>query len=129
MARSGAVKFGCLVMMIWLVITGPGDVEAAISCSTVLSSLSPCLGYIQRGGTVPPGCCDGVRSLNSATSTTPDLQAACGCIKSLVPSTGSNPALVNSLPGICHVNIPYKYSPSLDCSNIGLGFLVLKWYK
>ncbi|GFP87418.1 non-specific lipid-transfer protein [Phtheirospermum japonicum] len=104
-------------MMFCLVITAPPPhAEAAITCARVLSGLSPCLVYLQRGGPVPPSCCDGVRSLNNDAPTTPDVQAACRCIKSLVPSAGANPTFVNSLAGICHVNIPYKYSPSLDCS-------------
>ncbi|KAL3615790.1 hypothetical protein CASFOL_040084 [Castilleja foliolosa] len=108
----------CLVMMFYLVITVPPHAEAAITCAGVLSSLSPCIAYVQRGGPVPPSCCDGLSALNNAAPTTPDIQAACTCIKSLVPSIGANPTYVNSLPGICHVNIPYKYSASLDCSTV-----------
>ncbi|KAI3473093.1 hypothetical protein Pfo_030385 [Paulownia fortunei] len=116
MAHSGALKLASL-LIICLVVTAP-HVEAGISCGTVLSSLSSCIGYLRRGGAVPPSCCDGAKSLNNAASTTPDLQAACRCIKSIVPSIGANPSLVNSLPGKCGVNIPYKYSPSLDCSKV-----------
>ncbi|KAL6520844.1 hypothetical protein OROGR_017413 [Orobanche gracilis] len=106
----------CLVMMICLAIIT--HAEGALSCVTVLSNLSPCLGYLRGGGSVTPSCCDGLKSVNNAAGTTPDLRAACHCIKTLIPSTGSNPDYVNSLPGICHVNIPYKYSPSLDCSKL-----------
>ncbi|KAL6568757.1 hypothetical protein OROHE_004442 [Orobanche hederae] len=124
-ARSGAVICmvkACLVMMICLtIITStdpPPHAEGALSCVTILTSLSPCLGYLRGGGSVTPSCCDGLKSMNNAAGTTPDLRAACQCVKTLVPSTGSNPDFVNRLPGICHVNIPYKYSPSLDCSKL-----------
>ncbi|KAI3473094.1 hypothetical protein Pfo_030386 [Paulownia fortunei] len=114
MAGSGLIKLACF-LLICLVVTAP-HVEAAISCGTVLSSLSSCVGYLKRGGAVAAACCAGLKSLNKAVRTKSDLQAACRCIKSIVPSIGAKPSLVNSLPGKCGVKIPYKYSPSLDCS-------------
>ncbi|KAL6568754.1 hypothetical protein OROHE_004438 [Orobanche hederae] len=124
-ARSGAVicvVWACLVMMICLaIITStdpPPHAEGALSCGMVLTSLSPCLGYLRGGGSVTPSCCDGIKSVKNAAGTTPDLRAACQCVKTLVHSTDSNPYFVNKLPEICHVNIPFKYSPSLNCSKL-----------
>ncbi|KAL2250314.1 UNVERIFIED_CONTAM: Non-specific lipid-transfer protein [Sesamum indicum] len=114
MAGSGSLKLACLIILC-LVVTAP-HAEAAISCASVMTKLSPCLSYIKSGGGLPPACCSGAKSLNDAASTTPDLQAVCGCIKILVPSLRANPAYINSIPAKCGVNLPYKYSPSLDCS-------------
>ncbi|XP_051130551.1 non-specific lipid-transfer protein 1-like [Andrographis paniculata] len=93
--------------------------DGAITCNAVLAKLSPCLGYIRSGGAAPPaGCCDGAKALNSAAATTPDRQAACGCIKNLAAATGAKPELINSIPGKCQVNIPYRFSSTIDCSKI-----------
>ncbi|KAK8556550.1 hypothetical protein V6N13_064572 [Hibiscus sabdariffa] len=51
--------------------------QGAITCGQVSSALVPCLPYLKSGGTVPPACCNGIKSLNSAAQTTPDRQAAC----------------------------------------------------
>ncbi|KAL8517051.1 hypothetical protein ACS0TY_015327 [Phlomoides rotata] len=116
MANSGVAKLACL--LITLMVAAVPHAQAAITCSAVLSGLGPCLGYLKTGGAPPPACCAGLKSLNSAASTTPDRQAACSCIKNLVTNVGANPVFVNSLAGKCSVNIPYQYSPSLDCSKV-----------
>ncbi|XP_043723574.1 non-specific lipid-transfer protein 1-like [Telopea speciosissima] len=117
MAISGFVKFACLVL-VCMVVASP-HVEAAVTCGQVVSKLSPCLGYLHSGGTVPAACCNSLRALNAAARTTPDRQAACGCLKSAYNSiSGIKPALASSLPGSCGVNLPYKISPSIDCSTV-----------
>uniref|UniRef100_A0A251UI74 Non-specific lipid-transfer protein n=1 Tax=Helianthus annuus TaxID=4232 RepID=A0A251UI74_HELAN len=68
-------------------------------------------------GPVPPACCGGVKGLNNAAKLTPDRQTACGCLKSVYASnSGINLGFASDLPGKCGVNIPYKISPSTDCS-------------
>ncbi|MFX6536239.1 non-specific lipid-transfer protein [Acinetobacter baumannii] len=92
--------------------------EAAIPCGTVLSRISPCIGYVQRGGVVPPSCCDGVKAAYGAARSSADIQSICSCLKTIIPSVKGNPAFVNSIPAKCSINIPYKYSPSIDCSKV-----------
>nr|AFM35695.1 nonspecific lipid transfer protein [Vitis pseudoreticulata] len=118
MGSSGAVKLAC-VMVICMVVAVPASVEAAITCGQVTSSLSPCLNYLKSGGPVPPGCCSGIKNLNSAAQTTADRQTACKCLKSLSGSIpGINYGLASGLPGKCGVSVPYKISPSTDCSKV-----------
>ncbi|KAI3732582.1 hypothetical protein L1987_63788 [Smallanthus sonchifolius] len=106
------------VMVACMVVSTP-YVEAAISCGQVVSKLIPCLTYLQKGGAPSPACCNGVKSLNSATQSTPDKQTACNCLKGSYSSyPGIKPANAGSLAGKCGVNIPYKISPSTDCSKI-----------
>ena len=113
MGGSRVVKVAC-VLVICMVVTG---VEASISCGKLASELSPCLDYLKKGGAVPPGCCSGIKALSSASKTTADRQAACTCLKNLSKSyTGLNLGLASGLPGKCGVSIPYKISPSTDCS-------------
>ncbi|KAL3826196.1 hypothetical protein ACJIZ3_022225 [Penstemon smallii] len=117
MAGCRLVEFtSCVLVMICMISSGASGAKAAITCGRVLSSISPCIGYVQRGGAVPPGCCDGARALNNAARTTPDRQSVCTCIKSIVTSVKANPDLVNNLVGKCGLDIPYRFSPSLDCS-------------
>ncbi|KAL4561105.1 hypothetical protein LXL04_033267 [Taraxacum kok-saghyz] len=112
-----------MVMMVFCVVVACMVVSApyanAISCGQVVSNLAPCLGYLNNGGDVPSGCCSGVSALNNAAKSTPDRQTACGCLKSAyAANSGINPANAASLPGKCGVNIPYKISPSTDCSKV-----------
>ncbi|KAK9068072.1 hypothetical protein SSX86_012183 [Deinandra increscens subsp. villosa] len=110
-----------MAMMVLCVVVACMVVAApyaeALSCGQVSSSLAPCIGYLTKGGAVPPKCCSGVKGLNNAAKTTPDRQAACGCLKSVSSSiSGINPGYAASLPGKCGVSIPYKISPNTDCS-------------
>ncbi|XP_042507801.1 non-specific lipid-transfer protein 1-like [Macadamia integrifolia] len=117
MAISGVVKFTCF-FLVCMVVASPYT-EAAITCGQVVSKLSPCLGYLRNGGTVAPGCCNSIKALNAAAKTTPDRQAACSCLKSAYNSvSGIKLALASALPSACGVNLPYKISPSIDCSKV-----------
>ncbi|XP_010253092.1 PREDICTED: non-specific lipid-transfer protein 1-like [Nelumbo nucifera] len=113
MARSGMLK---VVFIIMVVVVG---VDAGISCGQVTSQLAPCITYLVRGGAVSPLCCRGVRGLSASARTTRDRRTACGCIKSASAGIrGLKLALAASLPGRCRVRIPYKISPSTDCSRV-----------
>ncbi|CAA3021910.1 non-specific lipid-transfer 1-like [Olea europaea subsp. europaea] len=94
--------------------------EAGITCGTVVSSLRPCLPYVQGSSpTVPDGCCNGINSLYNSAKTTPDCQSVCFCLKSLAGSyKGIDYGKAGGLPGKCGVNIPYKIAPSTDCSKV-----------
>ncbi|KAH7842734.1 hypothetical protein Vadar_008546 [Vaccinium darrowii] len=122
MARSSEImvkKVACVMVVMCMVVVAPHS-EAAITCGTVVSTLAPCISYLKSGGgAVPAGCCNGIRSLNGAAKTTPDRQTACKCIKSAAGGiSGINYSLASSLPGKCGVNLPYKISPSIDCTKV-----------
>ncbi|KAI0501849.1 hypothetical protein KFK09_016794 [Dendrobium nobile] len=95
--------------------------EAAMSCSVVFRNLMPCLGYLQSGGnSAPPTpCCDGISALMAQANVKADRQTACNCLKTAAASvTGINFKLAGALPQRCGVNIPYKISPSTDCTKV-----------
>ncbi|MGL8333403.1 non-specific lipid-transfer protein, partial [Salmonella sp. NW596] len=116
MAGSGFLKLACVAFALIMVAAPCAE---AITCGQVASSLTPCIAYLRSGGAVPPPCCSGVKSLNAAAKTTPDRQTACNCLKSAAGSiSGLNLNLASGLPGKCGVNIPYKISPSTDCSTV-----------
>ncbi|XP_076881403.1 non-specific lipid-transfer protein-like [Bidens hawaiensis] len=105
------------VVVTCMVVAAP--YAEALSCGQVSSSLAPCIVYLTKGGVVPPACCNGVKSLNGAAKTTPDRQTACNCLKSAYGSiNGINAANAAGLPSKCGVSIPYKISPSTDCTKV-----------
>ncbi|KAK3015326.1 hypothetical protein RJ639_007269 [Escallonia herrerae] len=122
---SGMLKVACVVVMC-MVMTAP-YAKAAVSCGMVASNVAPCIGYLQKGGPVPANCCSGVRKLASAATTTPDRQAVCKCLKSAAGNVpGVNLSNAAGLPGKCGVNIPYKISPSTDCTKAQVLVAVLQ---
>ncbi|KAL3533682.1 hypothetical protein ACH5RR_007203 [Cinchona calisaya] len=110
----------CLVLVCMVVIAP--HAKAVISCGQVASYLGPCIPYVTKGGTIPPGCCSGIASLNNAAQTPADRKAACSCLKSLAQSLGKaiQPGLAAGLPSKCGVSVPYPISPNTDCSNTSI---------
>nr|ABK21290.1 unknown [Picea sitchensis]ABK26772.1 unknown [Picea sitchensis] len=93
--------------------------EAAISCSTVISDLVPCLSYVAGSAANPTAaCCNGVKALNAAAKTTPDRQAACKCIKSAAASYKYNSGKAGKIPGLCGVSVSFPISASVNCNAI-----------
>ncbi|KAI3788609.1 hypothetical protein L2E82_01381 [Cichorium intybus] len=110
------MKMAC-VMVACMVVLAP-HVEA-ITCGQVAASLAPCLQYLRAGGAVSGGCCNGVKGLNNAAKSTADKQTACNCLKNAYSSfPGIKSGNAAGLPGKCGVSIPYKISPTTDCSKI-----------
>ncbi|MCL7037288.1 hypothetical protein MKW94_002402 [Papaver nudicaule] len=115
---AARLKLACVVLACMVVAAPYYAAEGAITCGMVTSKMAPCLGYL-KGGALATGCCPGVKSLLGAAQTTPDRQAACNCLKSAAGSiAGINFANAASLPSKCGVNIPYKISPSTDCTKV-----------
>ncbi|GFP87420.1 non-specific lipid-transfer protein 2 [Phtheirospermum japonicum] len=116
---AALVKSICMVLIAAvLVVASAPHSEAVIGCGTVVSYVQSCLPYVTNKGPIGGTCCNGVKGLYGAARTTPDRQAVCSCLKSLSNSygTGVNLGKAAGLPKTCGVNIPYKISPSTDCS-------------
>lgn len=90
--------------------------ESVLECTDVTQYVSPCIPYVTQNG--PLGtCCDGIQGLFNAAQTTPDRQSVCNCFKSVTSGYSSAEAdNAAGLPTQCGINIPYKLSPSTDCS-------------
>lgn len=110
------MNLACVYLVICMVLVGAPIGHSAISCGQVTSNLATCLGYLQKGGSVPSTCCAGVRNIAGMARTTPDRQAACNCIKATAIKVHVNERNAQALPGICKVNIPYKISMSTNCA-------------
>ncbi|KAK4724652.1 hypothetical protein R3W88_027431 [Solanum pinnatisectum] len=108
-------KIACIVLLCMVVVAPHAE---ALTCGQVTSSLAPCLPYLMNRGPLG-GCCGGVKGLLGQAQTTTDRQTACTCLKSAASSfTGLDLGKAASLPSTCSVNIPYKISPSTDCSKV-----------
>ncbi|XP_030455958.1 non-specific lipid-transfer protein 1-like [Syzygium oleosum] len=123
MANPGLLKAAALAVAVvcMVVANAPPAASQASSCNQVINTLMPCVSYVLNGGTVPPACCSGIRSLYSAAKTTADRQGVCSCLKSAINGisyNAYNAGLAAGLPGKCGVNIPYKISPSTDCKSV-----------
>ncbi|KAJ8550769.1 hypothetical protein K7X08_000139 [Anisodus acutangulus] len=117
MAKVASLAVMCIAAMVMTMFTA--HAEAYVTCGTVATDLSPCLDYVRMGGAIPVTCCNGIRSLFSAASSTQDRQTVCSCLKSAAGAiNGVNLQLAAALPSRCGVNIPYKISPSIDCSKV-----------
>lgn len=115
MAGFKAAFVVALVCLVAVTMMTP-QVEA-INCGQVAGSLGPCINYLRGTGPLVSGCCAGVKSLAAAAKTPADRKTACGCLKSIAGSVkGINYGIAAGLPGKCGVSIPYKISPSTDCS-------------
>ncbi|KAK3015322.1 hypothetical protein RJ639_007265 [Escallonia herrerae] len=55
------LKVACVVVMC-MVVTAP-YAKAVLSCGTGANRVTPCLGHLRTGGSVPLPCCAGVKSL------------------------------------------------------------------
>uniref|UniRef100_A0A0E0IX78 Non-specific lipid-transfer protein n=1 Tax=Oryza nivara TaxID=4536 RepID=A0A0E0IX78_ORYNI len=118
MARPANNNYAAAVMVVALLVAAPA--ASAVTCGQVVSMLAPCIMYATGRVSAPTGgCCDGVRTLNSAAATTADRQTTCACLKQQTSAMGGlRPDLVAGIPSKCGVNIPYAISPSTDCSRV-----------
>ncbi|KAI3901064.1 hypothetical protein MKW92_028948 [Papaver armeniacum] len=115
---AAMLKLACLVLVC---MVAPYTSEGAMSCDTIKSTLTPCLGYL-TGGDLDPDCCPGVKSVIAAVQTTSERQDACNCLQiasAEVPVPEINYDDDASLPSKCGVYIPdqlRRISPSTDCT-------------
>lgn len=110
-------KLACMVLVCMALVACTPHAVYAITCGQITSNLIPCVSYLQRGGPVPPRCCNGIRSIANAARTTVDRRTACNCLKSAAArAQGINLRNAESLPSKCNVRIPYKISISIDCA-------------
>ncbi|KAK4724646.1 hypothetical protein R3W88_027425 [Solanum pinnatisectum] len=106
-------KIACFIVLCMIVVAPHAE---ALSCGQVTSGLAPCLLYLQGRGPLG-GCCGGVKGLLGAAKTPADRKTACTCLKSAASAIkGIDVGKAAGIPRVCGVNIPYKISPSTDCS-------------
>ena len=120
---ASSVKLACVVLMCMAVVGAP-MAQAAVDCNKVRSNVLPCLGFLEKGGSPSPGCCNGIKSIVNSARTTGDRQGVCNCLKSAASNVhGIDPRNAEALPGRCGVNIPYKISTSTNCARYTYAYM------
>ncbi|KAH7564755.1 hypothetical protein ACOSP7_021514 [Xanthoceras sorbifolium] len=118
MATSKIFTVAFMVMLVSISLVPP-HVNAQVTCEQITLWLTPCIGYSVVGGVVPGACCQGIKTALAAKKTVEDRRMGCNCVKDLAAKIpGLNYDRVNEIPGICGITIPYKISPSLDCTKV-----------
>jgi hypothetical protein len=82
------IVWKALVLALAFQAAAMGVAAGAISCATAILDLLPCLSFV-TGDVVNPtvACCNDVKSLNAAATSTPLRQAVCRCIESVAGSS------------------------------------------
>lgn len=117
MACSRVFMLLCM-MAVSMVALLLGGAKANVTCGQVVNDLTPCLTYLEKGGTPATGCCNGIKSLYGMARTTSDRQSVCNCVKTAIGKvkyTSTNLGLASGLPAKCGLKSPYKISPSTNC--------------
>ncbi|XP_058757482.1 non-specific lipid-transfer protein A-like [Vicia villosa] len=106
----------CMIMTTTLHASEMDDV----SCPEAISNLLPCLTFLT--GFLPPTpsaeCCTGATNLFNKANTTPILRSVCQCLKDASTRFGVKPDRAAQLPQLCHINLSFPISPTVDCSKI-----------
>ncbi|XP_021723393.1 non-specific lipid-transfer protein-like [Chenopodium quinoa] len=124
MAAISLLKLARVIVAICMVLGATSRaIEAALSCSGVSDTLSPCMPYLKGSGptqaTPSESCCAGVRSLKATAEQTGEHRALCECMKSTAASIkGLNNDLAAKLPAQCGVTMSYTFSPNTDCTKV-----------
>ncbi|XP_078441055.1 non-specific lipid-transfer protein 3-like [Wolffia australiana] len=107
-----------VALALWVLVTSP-YANAAVTCGSVLGSISPCFTYVLgRVKTPSLQCCSGVKTVSFRAATKPDRQATCTCLKSIASTNRAlNVGRASSLPRLCKVNVPFPISLSVDCTS------------
>ncbi|KAI7729962.1 hypothetical protein M8C21_019819 [Ambrosia artemisiifolia] len=106
-----------VITIVSLLMLSVPSSNAAISCSTVIQDVRPCVSYLTSGNGMPPAaCCSGAKALAAAVTSTADKRAACGCLQSAARSLNPKPALAQSLPGNCGISLGFTISANVDCT-------------
>lgn len=88
----------------------------AISCGDLANMISPCLGYLQSGGSPTKQCCDGARKVQGATHSQADRRTACNCAKSAAGQFKVRQDTASNLPGKCGISTTIPINPNVDCN-------------
>ncbi|CAM8895525.1 unnamed protein product [Rhodiola kirilowii] len=106
-----------LLFLIFLVVSNRHTTVNAVSCAPIVTSLTPCIGYLLTGGALSVACCRGITRISTVANSTSDRQATCDCVKKAIGSIpGLKPGRLPPLPNKCGVKLPFQVSLNTDCS-------------
>ncbi|KAF3662713.1 Non-specific lipid-transfer protein 2 [Capsicum annuum] len=113
-------KIACIMVLCMVVLIVAAPHAQALTCTDVDTYLADCVPYLTNPLGLLGDCCDGVKKLNAAATTTIDRQTACNCVKAAGSNTiGIDWVKATALPTTCGVSLPYDISADFDCSTAG----------
>ncbi|KAI5391469.1 hypothetical protein KIW84_076329 [Lathyrus oleraceus] len=114
-----SMKIACAVFVIFMVVAPIA--KARISCDSIYYPLTDCIGYLFGDTDISTRCCDVVKAIAAAATTTGDRQATCRCLEIFADQfqysiNKRNGANIFNVCGV--VNSPYKISINSECYKI-----------
>ncbi|KAF3679653.1 Non-specific lipid-transfer protein 2 [Capsicum annuum] len=101
--------------MVVLIVATPH--AQALTCIDVDTYLADCVPYLTNPLGLLGDCCDGVKKLNAAATTTIDRQTACNSVKAAGSNIiGIDGVKATALPTTYGVSLLYDISADFDCS-------------
>ncbi|KEH33556.1 putative plant lipid transfer protein/Par allergen [Medicago truncatula] len=78
-----------------------------ISCSEAISSLLPCLPFLEGSLPATPSsdCCTGATNLFNKANTIPARKSVCQCLQNASPKLWIHSERAKQLPKLCHINL------------------------
>ncbi|XP_060176361.1 non-specific lipid-transfer protein 2-like isoform X2 [Lycium barbarum] len=108
-------KIVCFMVLCMVVVAPHAE---AVTCDEIHVGAVGCLPYVQNRGPLE-GCCGTIESLMKLLKTPQDRKIAGSCVKTALNTIeGIDFGKAAGLPGICGINVPFKGSPSVDCSKV-----------
>ncbi|KAK1278122.1 hypothetical protein QJS04_geneDACA014826 [Acorus gramineus] len=116
MTKRGGVACVLLLVAVACAVIAPG--RAQVSCSNVDSAMGPCVQYVTGQANAPSAeCCNGVRSINQAATSTQARRDTCECLRQMAARYSNlRDEAAQALPEQCGVSVGIPISRNTDCS-------------
>nr|GMC46537.1 non-specific lipid-transfer protein 1-like [Ipomoea batatas] len=89
----------------------PPCAEAQVTCSAIILTFSPCMGYVLNGGEISQECCGCLKTIVDTLKTKQDRQIACQCMKDgFSQVTDEQLKRAQTIPEYCKVPLPFQIS-------------------
>nr|GME05026.1 non-specific lipid-transfer protein 1-like [Ipomoea batatas] len=97
----------------------PPCAEAQVTCSAIILTFSPCMGYVLNGGEISQECCGCLKTIVDTLKTKQDRQIACQCMKDgFSQVTDEQLKRAQTIPDYCKVPLPFQISRTVNCSAV-----------
>lgn len=117
--KNSIVVFVPMMVLGLLVTTFDASQIDSITCSDAISSMLPCLPFLEGSAPAVPStdCCAGAKNVFQKADTTPVRRDLCNCFKSAATKFGVNPDRIKQLPHLCGITLSFSLNPKGNCSS------------
>ncbi|RHN66720.1 putative plant lipid transfer protein/Par allergen [Medicago truncatula] len=120
-AKKNVSLFVPLMVLSMLMTTLYASQINDITCSEAISSLLPCLPFLEGSLPATPStdCCAGATNLFHKVDTTKiQRKNICHCLKNTSTKFGVNSKRSKQLPQLCHINLSFSVDTKIDCNSM-----------